>query len=317
MLRHPADRRSISYLLFMLFLAALQWNVTGFRPAIYALYLFMAVTVAVISHNHNHLSIWKVRGLNLLTSYVISIHYGHPAIAWVPTHNQNHHRYNNRPGDSGRSPILFKRNHLLALLVYPTVTAINQQADIQRFFRELWHKDRRSFWLAASEYLVFFGFMALVLLLDWRKALLFYVLPQQFALFVIQVFNYVQHVEADETSAWQHSRNFVSPVLNRLLFNNGYHTVHHLKPGVHWSELPKLHAEHAHKIHPWLLQRSWWRFMFWTFILRPFVPGAKTVNLSQEVGASDAPSPVAERRNLGFRRPLGIIIKKRVLPTLR
>src|SRR5215468_4676154 len=198
MLRHPADRRSISYLLFMLFLAALQWNVTGFRPAIYALYLFMAVTVAVISHN------------------------------------QNHHRYNNRPGDSGRSPILFKRNHLLALLVYPTVTAINQQADIQRFFRELWHKDRRSFWLAASEYLVFFGFMALVLLLDWRKALLFYVLPQQFALFVIQVFNYVQHVEADETSAWQHSRNFVSPVLNRLLFNNGYHTVHHLKPGVHW-----------------------------------------------------------------------------------
>src|SRR5215813_11621191 len=274
MLRHPADRRSVSYLLFTLFLAALQWNVTGFRPAIYALYLFMAVTVAVI-------------------------------------------RYNNRPGDSGRSPILFKRNHLLALLVYPTVTGINQQGDIQRFFRELWHKDRRSFWLAASEYLVFFGFMALVLLLDWRKALLFYVLPQQFALFVIQVFNYVQHVEADETSAWQHSRNFVSPVLNRLLFNNGYHTVHHLKPGVHWSELPKLHAGHAHKIHPWLLQRSWWRFMFWTFILRPFVPGAKTVNLSQEVGASDAPSPVAERRKLGFRCPLGIIIKKRVLPTLR
>jgi len=292
MLRHPADRRSVSYLLFTLFLAALQWNVTGFRPAIYALYLFMAVTVAVISHNHNHLSIWKVRGLNLLTSYVISIHYGHPAIAWVPTHNQNHHRYNNRPGDSGRSPILFKRNHLLALLVYPTVTGINQQGDIQRFFRELWHKDRRSFWLAASEYLVFFGFMALVLLLDWRKALLFYVLPQQFALFVIQVFNYVQHVEADETSDWHHSRNFVSPVLNCLLFNNGYHTVHHLKPGVHWSELPKLHAEHAQKIHPRLLQRSWWRFMFWTFVLRPFVPGAKTVNMSHEVRAGGAPSPV-------------------------
>jgi hypothetical protein len=58
----------------------------------------------------------------------------------VPTHNQNHHKYNNKPGDSGRSPILFRRNHLLALLVYPTVTGINQQADIKRFFRELWQK---------------------------------------------------------------------------------------------------------------------------------------------------------------------------------
>ena len=293
MLRYSADRRSVGYILFTVFLAILQWRFTGFHPAIYALYLFMSVSIAVISHNHNHLSIWKVRTANLLTSFLISIHYGHPAIAWVPTHNQNHHKYNNRLGDSGRSPILFKRNHLLALLVYPTVTAINQQADIKRFFRELWHKDRRSFWLAASEYLVFFGFMTLVLLLDWRKALLFYVLPQQFALFVIQMFNYVQHVEADETSRWQHSRNFVSPVLNAMLFNNGYHTVHHHHPGVHWSQLPRLHATHAHKIHPCLLQRSWWGFMFWTFIIRPFVPGAGPVNLRQEVNAAGALSPVA------------------------
>jgi beta-carotene hydroxylase len=292
MLRYSADRRAVSYLVFTVFLALLQWNVTGFHPAIYALYLFMGVTVAVISHNHNHLSMWKSRLLNLLTSYVISIHYGHPAIAWVPTHNQNHHKYNNRPGDSGRSPILFKRNHLLALLVYPTITGIHQQADINRFFRELWKKDRRSFWLGISEYVVFFGFTALVLLLNWRKALLFYVLPQQFALFVIQVFNYVQHVEADENSAWQHSRNFVSPMLNALLLNNGYHTVHHYKPGVHWSELPKLHAEYAHKICPELLQTSWWRFMLWTFIVRPFVPGAKAADL-REIAAYHPQSSVA------------------------
>ncbi len=286
MLRHSADRRAVGYLLFTVFLAVLQWKVTGFQPALYALYLFMGVTVAVISHNHNHLSMWKSRTLNLLTSYVISIHYGHPAIAWVPTHNQNHHKYNNSPGDSGRSPIFFKRNHLLALLVYPTITGINQQADIKRFFRELWQKDRRAFWLGISEYFVFFGFMAVVLVLDWRKALLFYVLPQQFALFVIQIFNYVQHVEANENSAWSHSRNFVSPVLNALLFNNGYHTAHHHKPGLHWSQVREYHAELAAKIHPSLLQKSWWGFMLWTFVIRPFVPGAKAADLSQAAFAT-------------------------------
>jgi fatty acid desaturase len=104
-------------------------------------------------------------------------------------------------------------------------------------------------------------------LLGWRKALLFYLVPQQFALFTIQIFNYVQHIDCEQGSEWNHSRNFVSPLLNALLFNNGYHTVHHLKPGVHWSAIPALHQQHAAKIHPDLLRRSWWRFMANVFVL--------------------------------------------------
>jgi fatty acid desaturase len=29
-------------------------------------------------------------------------------------------------------------------------------------------------------------------------------------------------------------------------FNNCYHNVHHLEPGVHWSQLRDLHQQHAH-----------------------------------------------------------------------
>lgn len=266
MLRHAADVRTLVYLVAIASLALVQWNVTGFHPALYALQLFLSVAVAVISHNHNHLSIWKSKALNLLTSYVISIHYGHPAIGWVPTHNQNHHKFNNREGDLSKSPQLFQRSHLLALLVYPTVTSLKQTKEIRRYIGELWKKDRAAWAAAVSEYVVFFGFMIAVLLIDWRKALVFYVLPQQFALFVIQTFNYVQHIECDPDTEWDHSRNFVSPTLNALLFNNGYHTVHHEKPGVHWSQTPALHREHAHKIHPDLLVKSYWGFLFQTFI---------------------------------------------------
>ena len=129
MLRHRADRRSIAYLAFTVALGVVQWNLPHWNPYLYAVYLFMGVSVAVMSHNHNHVSMWKSRPLNLLTSYAISIHYGHPAIAWVPTHNQNHHRLNNREGDSGRSPGLFKKNHLLALLTYPMYTGWVRQQD--------------------------------------------------------------------------------------------------------------------------------------------------------------------------------------------
>jgi len=274
LLRYTADRRTLAYLAFTVALSILQWNLEAVNPALYALSLFMAVTVAVISHNHNHLGIWKSRGLNLVTSYVIALYYGAPAVVWVPTHNQVHHKRNFAEGGSSRGPKGFKKNHLLALLVYPTLTGREQMPEIAAYMKELRRKNPRAFLLALSEFLVFFGVMAALFLLDWKKALLFFLIPQQFALFVIQVFNYVQHIETDTGSEWNHSRNFVSPVLNALLFNNGYHTVHHWKPGVHWTQTPALHAAHAHLIHPELQQRSWWGYMVRTFLVRPFRPQA-------------------------------------------
>jgi fatty acid desaturase len=156
--------------------------------------------------------------------------------------------------------------------------------------RELKRRDPKAWRMAASEFAVLFGTMAVLFLIDWKKTLLFVFLPQQFALFTIQVFNYVQHIETHTGSQWNHSRNFVSPVLNALLFNNGYHTVHHQKPGVHWSQTPALHAQVAQHIHPELLVRSWWAFMFRMFILRPLVRGAPSTTFPAQSSASAAQS---------------------------
>jgi len=261
-----------SYLAAAAALTLFNWNFPG-HWLLYPFTLFFFFTTAVISHNHNHLGIWRSRTLNLVTSHVISFFYGHPAVAWVPTHNQVHHKLNNRPGDSSRSPKWFRRNHLAALLVYPVLTNAAQTRDIREFLRDLWREDRRAFWEAASQYLVFFGAMAVLLVVDWRKTLVYVVIPQQVAIYLIQCVNYLQHVDTDAFSEWNHSRNFVGFPLNALLFNNGYHTVHHLKPGVHWSQLPQLHAQHADKIDRSLLQRSVPRYIGYTFFVRPLLGG--------------------------------------------
>jgi fatty acid desaturase len=270
MLRYAADRRTLAYLAVTATLTVVNWRIGRVHPVLYPVTLFFFFTTAVISHNHNHLGIWRSKTPNLLTSYVIALFYGHPAIGWVPTHNQVHHKLNNKPGDSSRSPKWFESNHIFALLLYPTLTNLAQTKEINAFLRDLWRRDRPAFWSAASEYVVFFGTMAVLFVLDWRKALLFLFIPQQVALFAIQCVNYFQHVETDAYSEWNHSRNFVSPVLNVLLFNNGYHTVHHLKPGVHWSHLPELHAQYERHIHPSLLERSWLRYFGYTYFVRPF-----------------------------------------------
>ena len=271
MLRYRADRRTLAYLALTTLLTAVNWTLGAVHPVLYPVTLFMFFTTAVISHNHNHLGMWKSKGLNLLTSYWIAIFYGHPAVAWVPTHNQIHHKLNNKPGDSSRSPKWFEGNHLAALLVYPTLTNLAQTKDINAFLKDLWKRDRAAFYSAASEYAVFFGSMAALFVVDWRRTLLFFFIPQQVALFSIQVVNYLQHIETDADSQWNHSRNFVSRTLNALLFNNGYHTVHHLKPGVHWSELPHLHSQHAASIHSSLLVESWLRYVGYTYFVRPFL----------------------------------------------
>jgi fatty acid desaturase len=270
MLRNRADIRTVAYLAFTVGLFLYQWHLPVlFNGWLYPLSIFMSFTCAVISHNQNHTPMWKWRPLNLITNYVIGIFYGHPAIGWVPTHNQNHHKFNNREGDLSICPRWFRNNHILALMVYPTITSLAQTPAIHQYIGQLRKTNRRMYWEAVSEYVVFFGLMVIAFALDWKKAIFLLFIPQQAALFLIQCVNYIQHIDCDKFSEWNHSRNIVGPVLNIILFNNGYHTVHHLKPGVHWADLPKLHAEHAAKIDNEFNQPSIWAWFFKVYLIRP------------------------------------------------
>src|SRR5690242_19428801 len=80
-------------------------------------------------------------------------------------------------------------------------------------------------------------------------------IPALFSLWTIHLFNYEQHVHTNPWSDHDHSRNFVSPTLNFLLFNNGYHGAHHEHPGSHWTKLREEHAKIAAQIHPSLVQK--------------------------------------------------------------
>jgi beta-carotene hydroxylase len=72
-------------------------------------------------------------------------------------------------------------------------------------------------------------------------------------------------VHADEESKYNNSRNFLG--VNLFLFNNGYHTAHHERASMHWSETPKMHAQIVDKIDPALIENSFWAYLTRTYIL--------------------------------------------------
>jgi beta-carotene hydroxylase len=167
------------------------------------------------------------------------------------------------------------------LLAYPTISSYHQQKPIRDYLKHQWAKDRGYFWFCLGQYAILGLWIAAALIVDWKKALLFVVIPQQVGLFAVLIFNYVQHVHADEESEWNHSRNFLG-FLNTLLFNNGYHTVHHEKAGMHWSKAAEAHAKVASKISPALQEPSFWAFIFKSYFVSIFIPKYRTKSMRAE-----------------------------------
>lgn len=271
MLKHRADLRTIVFAAITTSFLALNWVSPSFNIWLFAGSMAMAVSVSTMVHNHNHVRMWRSKALNAITDYWLTLFYGFPVFAWIPTHNQNHHRLNNREGDYTATWRHSEKNNLLLLLTYPTISGYHQQGPLGAYLKKTWRDNRKRCIYCISQIVVLVLFLAAAFWIDWRKALLYVVIPQQFSMFVVMVFNYLQHVHADEESEWNHSRNFTSPILNGFLFNNGFHTAHHLRAGTHWSKTPQLHGTLAHKIDPGLNERSMAWYILRTYVLAPFV----------------------------------------------
>ena len=278
MLRHQADRRTLAYMALTTGLFFYLWTRSTLNVGLYAVYLFLSIAVTVIAHNHNHLPIFRNAALNHAVDYWLTVFYGFPAFGWIPTHNKNHHVLNNRAGDYTITYRLTEKNHLPMLLAYPSVSSYHQQKPIRDHLANLKVTDRAKYWSCVMQYVALVVWIGVALLIDWKKALIYVVAPQQFGLFSVLVFNFVQHVHADEESPINHSRNFTG-FLNVLLFNNGFHTVHHDKAGMHWSRAPEAHALIAHTIDPTLNEKSFWGYIVRNYILGAFIPSCRTKSM--------------------------------------
>jgi hypothetical protein len=283
-LRHWRDWQSLAYLAALPALAAWQW-VHGFHWLLYGLMLFLTLGVSVIHHNHAHLRLWRGRWANRFTDAWLTLLQGHPTFVFWPAHVANHHRYRHGPQDAARTYRFGgDTNHLWGYLVHP----LQAVAVLYPLFIA-WLATLRRHWPGAwrycmAQYVLWLGSWAMLLALDWRRALVFVILPQLHGLHWLLATNYLQHAHADGRSGTKgrsldYARNFEG-LVNPLLFNIGLHTAHHEHSHAHWSELAWLHRErYRDRVHPALNERGLLPYMARVFLLGALVPRFRSRSL--------------------------------------
>jgi fatty acid desaturase len=283
-LKYRADIRTLVFIAIYFGLVVLQWQ---WAPTMWwiALPLFVATCSfsffgAVITHNTIHCPMFHSRGMNRLMQVVLTQVYGHPVSTYVPGHNMSHHRHTQTRKDVMRTQKTRHRWHLLNLFMFmPAVSGSIMRNDIL-FTKTMYRQRPRWFRQLVTEGIAFLGISIALVAIDlaqtgsaWRW-LFYWQLPHMYAGWGIITMNLFQHDGCDGQSDWNHSRNFVGPVINWWAFNNGYHTMHHIRASLHWSLLPQAHAERvAPHIHPNLEQPSFIAYIWRTFVW----PGQRTM----------------------------------------
>lgn len=239
--RHPADRVPSLFVLgaFAVQLATFFLVDSLFLVALVAiaLMLFSAVPGAV-AHNHNHRPVFLRDGLNRGYDVLLFLETGILPYAWTIHHNLGHHKlYLDQSQDP--APWRHADGRVMSRLWYDITGALRIYPEVFRIGRrypELMRRFRR--WAVIS-----LAVLGVFVLLDPVKAFILFIAPMPFMYLGLLDNTYMQHADLDLSSEFTASRNTTSRFYNLVSGNLGYHAVHHIKPNVHWSELPAWHEK--------------------------------------------------------------------------
>jgi fatty acid desaturase len=227
--------------------------------------------VTVANHNIVHVPIFHNRHLNSLMNVILTLSFGHPSSTYVPGHNLSHHKHTQTKKDFMRTTKVNQKWNALNLVVFFYLIAQDTMKNDWKYFRAQ-RKLNRPIWKQVRlEIIALLLCHGILVISDIKKYLIYVYLSQLFAKYAITTMNLLQHdgclQQFTEEGKHNHSRNFTGSFLNFWAMNNGYHAAHHLYPGIHWSELPKVHKEKVEPFtHPNLNQSDIGSYLYDAYV---------------------------------------------------
>ena len=256
MTRHPADRLPVTLILSLTALDfVLYFTVENFWLLLgwFLLMLIPKGCICAWNHHHQHTKTFRETPLNRILEISYALHTGVTTNLWLLHHVfGHHHNYLDQTRDESR----WKRadGSTMGELEYSLITALTAYPrgfEVGKRYPN--HLRTHLIYTAVTLALV----TALVVYQPMQAIMLF-VLPMIAGLLITAWATYDHHAGLDTDDHFEASWNNMNPAFNIMTGNLGYHTAHHYRQGVHWSELPALHAKIADKIPAELYRESAW-----------------------------------------------------------
>ena len=244
--RYKEDRIPAACIIGLLFLDILVFK---YAANVYQLSLWLLcvivfkVCICSWNHHHQHLPTFMQPLLNRLLEMVYAFHTGITTNAWVLHHVLGHHvNYLDQKKDESA----WKRpdGTKMGVLEYTLTIAITGYLRAYKVGKK--HPRYQKSFISMG--LSIFFILCVLTYLKPVNALFVFIMPMVFGYVVTCWHTYSHHAGLDTDNHFEASHNILNHWYNVFTGNLGYHTAHHIKPGLHWSKLPEYHAQIAHKI---------------------------------------------------------------------
>ena len=190
-----------------------------------------------IQHLHTHRKMFTVPWLNRVTEILLTLPGGvsHPVMKYIHVHL--HHRYDDGEGDPTSTK--GKEHGWKAVRYWIDYGYVTHKETIKGLFA----KDAKPTWKRMrGQYIVdnalMVAFAVGFFLYDPQGMVMFYLIPYIIVSINIGYFAWLTHAPAREGKL-NGSINNTSNWMNLFIHNQGYHSLHHVKPSIHWTAIPE------------------------------------------------------------------------------
>lgn len=255
--RYKQDRIPVMLFtaLFALDLTVYFTATNWWLPPLWTLvWLLPKAYICAWNHHHQHLSMFLHTPLNRALEVVFAFQTGISSHAWTLHHVLGHHvNYLDQKLDESRwARDDGSRMGELEYTLITAATAYPRALEVGKKFPE----KRRILitWMVICGAALLAAFVH-----NPYNALFVFAIPMTISLLITVWITYFHHSNLVTDSDFEGSYNILDKGFNRWSGNLGYHTAHHYRQGVHWSQLPELHATIADKIPPHCFRESRWK----------------------------------------------------------
>ncbi len=202
-------------------------------------------------HNITHRRLFKKSKVNWLNNHVIWFvcpFFGHTPESYFAHHVGMHHVENNMPEDAS-STMPYQRDSIFDFLKYYFRFVTMGATDT--FIYLLTRKKKKYYVPFSAGELFYYAMVVSLCFLNFRATLWVFIIPFVFSRLVMMLGNWTQHAFVDPNepdNSFKSIYNCINTKYNHKCWNDGYHLIHHLKPGAHYTEMPNLFLKEKDRI---------------------------------------------------------------------